>query len=94
MQFTMVVKEVRLMAQNKGIRIHQYQDDWLVIATSHQTCLHHTPVPVPIYQESGGIVSMVKSELEPKQKFWIPLGQHHVRLIQWHLKFTGGSQNP
>ena len=24
----------------RGIRIHQYLDDWLVRATSHQTCLH------------------------------------------------------
>ena len=42
MEFTMVVKEVKLMTKNKGIRIHQYLDDWLVRATSHQTCLQNT----------------------------------------------------
>ena len=35
-------KEVKLMAIHKGIRIHQYLDDWLVRATSHQACLQHT----------------------------------------------------
>ena len=37
-EFTMVIKEVKLMAANKGMRIHQYLDDWLVIATYHQIC--------------------------------------------------------
>ena len=29
LEFTKVVKEVKLMAQARGIRIHQYPDDWL-----------------------------------------------------------------
>ena len=33
LEFTVVVKEVKLMALHKGIRIHQYLDDWLVRAT-------------------------------------------------------------
>ena len=41
-EFIMVVKEVKLMAQNKGVRIHLYLDDWLVRATSHLICLQHT----------------------------------------------------
>ena len=39
LEFTVVAKEVKLMAINKGIRIHQYLDDWLVRARSHQDCL-------------------------------------------------------
>ena len=35
LEFTVVVKEVTLMALQKGIRIHQYLDDWLVRARSH-----------------------------------------------------------
>ena len=35
MEFTVMSKEVKLMA----IRIHQYLDDWLVRARSHQACL-------------------------------------------------------
>ena len=42
MQFTVVAKEVKFLAMKKGIRIHQYLDDWLVRARSHQTCLQHT----------------------------------------------------
>ena len=33
-EFNMLVKEVKQMAQNKAIKIHQYLDDWLVRATS------------------------------------------------------------
>ena len=36
MEFTTVVKEVKLLLQNRGIRIHQYIDDCLVRSTSHQ----------------------------------------------------------
>ena len=42
MEFTMVAKEVKLIAQSKGIRIHQYLDNWLVRAKSYQDCLAHT----------------------------------------------------
>ena len=42
MEFTVVAKEVNLMALQKGIRIHQYLDDWLVRASTHHTCLQHT----------------------------------------------------
>ena len=42
LEFTVIAKEVKLMAIHKGIRIHQYLDDWLVRATSHQACLQHT----------------------------------------------------
>ena len=34
MEFTVVAKEVKLIALQRGIRIHQYLDDWLVRATS------------------------------------------------------------
>ena len=36
LEFTVVAKEVKLVAIQKGIRIHQYLDDWLVRARSHQ----------------------------------------------------------
>ena len=42
LEFTVIAKEVKLMATHQGIRIHQYLDDWLVRATSHQVCLQHT----------------------------------------------------
>ena len=69
LEFTVVAKEVKLMAIHKGIRIHQYLDDWLVRATSQQVCLQHTQDLVKICQEQGWLVNLEKSELEPKQIF-------------------------
>ena len=42
LEFTVVAKEVKLMALHKGIRIHHYLEDWLVRARSDQICLQHT----------------------------------------------------
>ena len=68
-EFTVVAKEVKLMAIHKGIRIHQYLDDWLVRAMSHQVCPQHTQDLVKLCQELGWLVNLEKSELEPKQIF-------------------------
>ena len=69
MEFTLVAKEVKLMALQRGIRIHQYLDDWQVRATFHQTCLQHTQTLVALCQELGRLVNKEKSELDPKQAF-------------------------
>ena len=69
MEFTVVAKEVKLMALQRGIRTHQYQDDWLVRATSRQICLQHTQTLVALCQELGWLVNKKKSELDPKQVF-------------------------
>ena len=69
MEFTVVAKEVKLMTLQRGIRIHQYLDDWLVRATSHQTCLQHTQTLVALCRKLGWLVNKEKSELEPKQVF-------------------------
>ena len=59
------------MALQKSIRIHQFLDDRLVWARSHQTCLQHTQTLslVALCQDLGGLVNMEKSELYPKQVF-------------------------
>ena len=69
MEFSVVAKEVKLMALQRGIRIHQYLDDWLVRATSYQTCLQHTQTLVALCRELGWLVNKEKSELDPKQVF-------------------------
>ena len=69
MEFTVVAKEVKLMALRQGIRIHQYLDDWLVRASTHHTCLQHTQTLVTLCQELGWLVNREKSELVPKQVF-------------------------
>ena len=69
MEFTVVAKEIKLMALQKGIRIHQYLDDWLVRASTLHTCLQHTQTLVTLCQELGWLVNKEKSELAPKQVF-------------------------
>ena len=69
MEFTVVAKEVKLLAMKEGIRTHQYLDDWLVRVRSHQTCLQHTQASVALCQELGWLVNEEKSELEAKQVF-------------------------
>ena len=69
MEFTCVVKEVKLMAQSRGIRIHQYLDDWLIRAPTKESCHQGTQSLLALCQELGWIVNLQKSELEPKQTF-------------------------
>ena len=57
------------MATHRGIRIHQYPDDWLVRATSHQVCLQHTQELVKVCRELGWLVNLDKSELETQTNF-------------------------
>ena len=54
MEFAIVVKEVKLMAQARNIRMHQYLDTQTLLA---------------LCQELGWVVNLKKSELEPKQIF-------------------------
>ena len=69
MDFRVMAKVVKLMALQRGIKIHQYLDDWLVSPTSHQTCLQHTQTLVALCQELGWLVNKKKSEMDPKQVF-------------------------
>ena len=69
MEFTVVTKEVKLMALQRGIRIHQYLDDWLMRASTHDTCLQHIQTLITLCQELGWLVNKKKSELVPKQVF-------------------------
>ena len=57
MEFTTVAKEVKLIAQSRGIRMHQYLDDWLVRAKTYQICLKHTKLLVALCQDLGWVVS-------------------------------------
>ena len=69
MEFTCVVKEVKLMAQSRGIRIHQYLDDWLIRAPTKESCHQGTQSLLALCQELGWIINVQKSELEAKQIF-------------------------
>ena len=69
LEFTKVAKEVKLMAQARGIRIHQYLDDWLLRAPCPETCLLHTRTLMDLCHRLGWVVNMTKSELVPQQVF-------------------------
>ena len=69
LEFTVVAKEVKLMALRKGIRIHQYLDDLLVWARSHEICLQHIQTLVALYQDLDWLVNLEKSDLK---KNWTP----------------------
>ena len=63
------------MAQNRGIRIHQYLDDWLLRAPCQETCLQYTQILLALYRKFCWMMNITKSELVPQQKF-IFVGYH------------------
>ena len=52
--------------ENKNPPVPRVLDDWLVRATSHQTCLQHIQTLTALCQELGWLVNKEKSELVPK----------------------------
>ena len=88
MEFRVVAKEVKLMALQRGIRIHQYLDDWLVRATSHQTCLQHTQALVALLRfrlageqevRTGSKTGFQLRRLPVRPQGW--QGQTHSRVL-------------
>ena len=69
LEFTKLVKEVKLMALKRGIRIHQYLDDWLLRAPSQKQAVQQTKDLLLLVQQLGFIVNHKKSELIPSQNF-------------------------
>ena len=65
MEFTVVAEKVKLMALQRGVRIQEYLDAWLVRATSSNTCLQHTQTLVGLSQDLGCLVNREKSDLVP-----------------------------
>ena len=76
--FTMIVKEVKLMALSRGIRIHQYLDDWLIRAQSPEESSHNTKVVVDLTESLGWMINQVKSELIPTRVFSFVGYEYHL----------------
>ena len=76
--FTMIVKEVKLMALSRGIRLHQYLDDWLIRAQSPEESVHNTKVVVNLTESLGWIINQVKSKLTPTQVFSFVGYEYHL----------------
>ena len=75
LEFTWIVKEVKLIAQVRNLRIHQYLDDWLLRSPTKEQCLVDSQNLVKLVQELGWLINFQKSELIPMQKLDF-LGYH------------------
>ena len=69
--FTMVVKEVKLTALSRGLRLHQYLDNWLLRSQSREEALLNTQAVVDLTQPLGWIINQEKSELNPTLMFFV-----------------------
>ena len=76
--FTMIVKEVKLMALSRGLRIHQYLDDWLIRSQSQEESKVDTQAVVDLTQSLGWIINQEKSELNPTQVFSFVGYEYHL----------------
>ena len=76
--FTMIVKEVKLMALSRGPRLHQYLDDWLIRSQSQEEAQVNTQAVVYLTQSLGWIINQEKSELNPTQVFSFVGYEYHL----------------
>ena len=76
--FTMIVKELKLMALSRGIRLHQYLDDWLIRAQSQEEAQINIQTVVDLTQSLGWIINQEKSELKPTQVFSFMGYEYHL----------------
>ena len=51
--FTMIVKEVKLMALSKGTRLHQYMEDWLIRAQCPEKAPYSKRMLVKLIESVG-----------------------------------------
>ena len=51
--FTMIVKEVKLMALSRGLRLYQYLDDWLIRSQCQDEAQVNTQALVDVTQSLG-----------------------------------------
>ena len=67
--FTRVISVIKAFLHRMGINLHQYIDDWLIRALTHQLCLAHTGTAMFLTRMLGFIPHMEKSQLDPVQIF-------------------------
>ena len=75
--FTMIVKEVKLVALSRGLRLHQYLD-WLIRSQSQEEAQVNTQAVVDLTQSLGWIINQEKSELTPTQVFSFVGYEYHL----------------
>ena len=62
MEFTNVVKEVTLMTQAKGIWLHQYLDDWLILSQTKESCCYQTQALLTLWSSPTHSAEMADLE--------------------------------
>ena len=75
---TMLVKDVKLMPLTRGIRLHQYLDDWLIRAQSQEEAQVNTQTVVELTQSLGWLINQEKSELKPAEVFSFVGYKYHL----------------
>ena len=63
--FTMIVKEVKILALTRGLRLHQYLEDCLIRSQSQEEAQVNIQALVDPTQSLGWIINQEKSELKP-----------------------------
>ena len=101
--FTTIVKEVKLTALSRGLRLHQYLDNWLIRSQSREEALVNTQAVVDLTQPLGWIINQEKSELNPTQVFFVrglrippgfsPCKTHSREMAQTRILSYTSSQN-
>ena len=76
--FTMIVKEVKLMALSRGLKLHQYLDDWLIRSQSQEEAQVNTRAVADLTQSLDWIIYLEKSELKPTQVFSFVGFKYHL----------------
>ena len=69
--FTQIMIEVKIMALQKGIIIHQYLDDWLIRSQSKQVLLNQTEWLLALCKTLGLRINLEKSELTPRDFIFV-----------------------
>ena len=66
------------MALSRGLRLHQYLDDWLIRSQSQEEDQVNTQAVVDLTQSLGWIINQEKSELKPTQVFSFVRYEYHL----------------
>ena len=69
------------MALSRGLKYHQYLDDWLIRSPSREEALVNTQTVVDLTQSLGWIINQEKSELKPTQVFLFVGYEYHLDTV-------------
>ena len=68
------------MTLTRGVRFHQYLNDWLIRAPSQEEAQVNTQTMVDLTQPLGWIINQEKSEVKPTQVFSFMGYEYHLDL--------------